>query len=151
MKLALLPFGIVGVIGIALVALWTFRTPSARRSNRDSLKETVESAVTNPVAFAKSHFTGGIGAIMLADPNTGVPVIHQVIAGSPAEAAGLRDGDVILKVNGVATSGQKLAQVVDSIRGFAAGSVALTVQRTGSTNLECVLRRSSWKRLGLPQ
>ena len=109
------------------------------------------SAVTGPVAFAKSRFTGGIGAIMLIDPKTGVPVIHQVMAGSPAEAAGLHDGDVVLKVNGIATSGQKLAQVVDSIRGFTGGGVTLTIQRTGSTNLEFVLHRSSWKHLGVPQ
>jgi C-terminal processing protease CtpA/Prc len=151
MKRALVAFGILGVIGVTLVALWTLRTPSPVRSKHDSLKKTVEAAITNPVAFAKSRFTGGIGAILLADPKTGVPVIHQVIAGSPAQAAGLRDGDIILKVDGVATSGQKLAQVVDSIRGFAAGSVALTIQRAGSTNLECVLHRSSWKRLGVPQ
>jgi S1-C subfamily serine protease len=148
MKRALLTFGILGVVGAALVALWTLRAFSAGRSNRDSLKETVESAITNPVAFAKSHFTGGIGAILLADPKRGVPVIHEVIAGSPAEGAGLCDGDVVLKVNGVATNGQKLAQVVDSIRGFAAGSVTLTIQR-GTTNLDCVLHRSSWRRLGL--
>jgi C-terminal processing protease CtpA/Prc len=151
MKRALLAFGILGVIGAGLAALWTLRTPSPVRSKQDSLKETVESVVTNPVAFAKSRFTGGIGAILLVDPKTGVPVIHQVIAGSPAAAAGLRDGDVVLKVDGVVTSGQKLAQVVDSIRGFAAGSVTPTIQRTGSTNLECVLHRSSWKRLGVPQ
>ncbi len=150
MKRALLTFGILGVIGAALVALWTLRIPSAGRPNHDSLKETVESAVTGPVAFARSRFTGGIGAEMAADP-TGVPVIHHVMAGSPAEAAGLHDGDVVLKVNGVATSGQKLAQVVDSIRGFTGGGVTLTIQRTGSTNLEFVLHRSSWKHLGVPQ
>jgi C-terminal processing protease CtpA/Prc len=151
MKRVLLAFGILGVIGAVLIALWTLRPFSAGRANQDSLKETVESAISNPVVFAKAHFTGGIGAIMLADPKTGVPVIHQVIAGSPAEAAGLREEDVVLKVNGVATSGQKLAQVVDSIRGFAASSVTLTIQRTGSTNLECVVHRSSWKRLGVRQ
>ena len=149
MKRALLTFGILGVIGAALVTLWTLRIPSAGRSNHDSLTETVVSAVTGPVAFAKSRFTGGIGAEMIADP-TG-PVIHHVMAGSPAEAAGLHDGDVVLKVNGVATSGQKLAQVVDSIRGFTGGGVTLTIQRTGSTNLEFVLHRSSWKNLGVPQ
>ena len=78
MKRELLTFGILGVIGAAvLVALWTLRIPSAGRSNHDSLKETVESAVTGPVAFARSRFTGGIGAIMLVDPKTGVPVIHH--------------------------------------------------------------------------
>jgi C-terminal processing protease CtpA/Prc len=151
MKPAVLGFGTLGVIVAVLIALWTLRTPSPVQSKHDSLKDTVESAITNPVAFAKSRFTGGIGAIMLADPKTGRTVIHQVIAGSPAEAAGLRDGDVVLKVNGVSTTGQKLAQVVDSVRGFVASSVTLTIQRTGSTNLECVLRRSSWNRLGVPQ
>jgi C-terminal processing protease CtpA/Prc len=151
MKRLPLAFGILVIIGATLVALWTLRARPSVRSNHDSLKETVESVITNPVAFAKSHFTGGIGVMVMADPTTGVPMIHQVIAGSPAEAAGLRDGDVILKVDGLPTDGQKLAQVVDRIRGLAAGSVTLTIQRTGSTNLECVLHRSSWTGLGLPQ
>ena len=73
------------------------------------------------------------------------------MAGSPAETAGLRAGDFILQVDGVATSGRKLVQNVESIRGFSAGSVTLTVQRTRSTNLQCVIHRSSWKNLGISQ
>jgi C-terminal processing protease CtpA/Prc len=134
-----------------LFALWAARTRSARRPGQESLNDTIHSAITNPVAFAKARFTGGVGAILLANPATGVQVIHQVLAGSPAEKAGLRDGDHILQVDGVATSGRTLAQIVDSIRGFAAGSVTLTVQRAGSTNLQCVIHRSSWKSLGIPQ
>ena len=74
-------------------------------------------------------------------------MIHGVVAGSPAEKAGLREGDHIIQVDGVPTSGRTLAQVVESIRGFAAGSVTLTIQRSGSTNLQCVIHRSSWKSL----
>jgi membrane-associated protease RseP (regulator of RpoE activity) len=121
MKRALLFLGILGISVAALLGLWRLGTPSAGRPNHSSLKPTVESAVTNPVAFAKSHFTGGIGALLLADPKSGVPVIHQVISGSPAEAAGLRDGDVVLKVNGISTSGQNLAQVVDDESNWSRG------------------------------
>jgi len=143
--------GPVAFIGIVILALWGAHTRSARRSGQESLKDTIHSAVTNPVGFAKARFTGGVGAVLRADPATGVPLVHNVIAGSPAEKADLRDGDRILQVDGVATSGRTLAQVVDSIRGFVAGSVTLTVQRNGSTNVQCVLHRSSWKSLGVPK
>ncbi|SRR6266571_611338 len=151
MNRALRAIGIGGIIGVAVFALWMARTRSARRSNQDSLSDTLHSAITNPVVFAKSRFTGGVGAILVADPATGVPLIHNVVAGSPAEKAGLREGDHIVQIDGVATTGRTLAQNVESIRGFAASSVTLTVQRKGSTNLQCVIHRSSWKSLGIPQ
>ncbi len=151
MNRALRVVGVFAVIGIALLALWAARTRSAGRPARESFKETIQSAVTDPVGFAKARFTGGVGAVLLADPATGVPVIHNVVAGSPAEKAGLREGDRILQVDGVATSGRTLAQNVDSIRGFAGVSVTLMVQRNGSTNVQCVIHRSSWKSLGLPK
>jgi C-terminal processing protease CtpA/Prc len=122
---------------------------SAKRSNHESLKDTIHSAITNPVKFAKARFTGGVGAILSDDPAAGVPLIQQIVVGSPAEKAGLRKGDHIIQVDGVATSGRTLAQIVESIRGFAAGSVTLTVQHTGSTNLQCVIHRSSWKSLNI--
>ena len=61
-------------------------------------------------------------------------------------------------LNGVTTGGRTVAQNIEGIssctivivispRGFVAGSVTLTVQRNGSTNLQCVIRRSSWNRL----
>lgn len=151
MKRLLLVVGLLGVIGAAPVAFWTIRAFSTGGAEQGTLKQTMESVVTNPVAFAKARFTGGVGALMFADSKTGLLVINQVIAGSPAEAAGLRQGDVVLKVNGLTTSGQKLAQVVARIRGLASSSVTMTIQRPGSTNLGCVLQRSSWNNLGLPK
>src|SRR6266480_3303763 len=149
MNRALRVAGIFAFIGVVVVALWAARTRSARRPNQESLNDTIHSAITNPAKFAKAHFTGGVGAVLLADPATGVPLIHNVVAGSPAEKAGLCEGDHIIQVDGVATSGRTLAQNVESIRGFAAGSVTLTVQRAGSTNLQYVIHRSSWKSLGI--
>jgi len=138
-------------IGVVVIALWAARARSARRSSQESLNDTIHSAITSSVEFAKAHFTGGVGAVLLADPATGVPLIHSVVAGSPAEKAGLREGDHIIQVDGMATSGRTLAQNVESIRGFVASSVTLTMQRAGSTNVQCVIHRSSWKSLGIPQ
>ena len=150
MNRALRVVGIFAIIGV-LFTLWVARTRSAKRSDQESLKDTIHLVVTNPLAFAKARFTGGVGAILQPDPATGVPLIRKVMVGSPAEKAGLREGDRIIQIDGVATSGRKLKQNVDSMRGFAAGSVTLTVQRNGSTNLQFVIHRSSWKSLGVPQ
>ena len=149
MNRALPVIGIFVVIAVVVVAIWTARTPSARRSNQESLQETMRSAITNPVAFAKNRFTGGVGAALGTDPATGALLIMKILAGSPAETAGLREGDHILQVDGIATRGRTLAENVESIRGFSAGSVTLTVQRAGSTNLQYVIHRSSWKSLGI--
>jgi len=143
--------GLFGFIAVVAIALWTAHTRSAKRSSQESLKETMHSAITNPIAFAKNRFTGGVGAVLVTDPATGLLLIKKVLVGSPAETAGLREGDYIVQVDGVATSGRKLVENVESIRGFSAGSVTLTVQRAGSTNIQCVIHRSSWKSLGISQ
>lgn len=108
-----------------------------------------ESAITNPVDFAKSHVTGGIGAMLLADPASGLPQIRGVVTGSPAQRAGLRSGDVILAIDGLTTRGRTLTQDIECIRGIASVSVALTIQRAGSTNLNCVIHRTSWSGMGI--
>src|SRR5215471_15964401 len=61
-----------------------------RNSKPGSVTRTVELAITNPVSFTKSHVTGGIGAVLLVDPASGLPRIQTVVAGSPAQKAGLQ-------------------------------------------------------------
>jgi C-terminal processing protease CtpA/Prc len=134
---------------MVVFALWIAHRRSTGRSVSESLKNTLDSAFSNSVRFTKAHFTGGVGAILKPDPVTGIPIIIQIVAGSPAEKAGLRKDDAIIQVDGVPTKGQLLAQTVDRMRGFAAGSVTLTIQRQGSTNLQFIIHRSSWNSLGL--
>jgi C-terminal processing protease CtpA/Prc len=143
--------GIFASIGVVVFLLWLARTHSVRRPGQESLKDTIHSAITNPAAFAKAHFTGGVGVIMSTNSANGLPQINEVMAGSPAEEAGLREGDVIQQIDGISTSGRTLAQNVESIRGSVLAGVTLTVQRNGSTNLQFVLHRNSWKRLGVPR
>jgi len=118
-----------------------------QRSGASKLQDTLHSALTNPVEFAKSRLTGGVGLILRADSATGSPIVQGVGVGSPAETAGLRIGDLIIRIDGSPTQGKPLAQVVQDIRGFTGAKVTLTVQRAGSTNLDCVIPRSSWNNL----
>ncbi len=67
----------------------------------------------------------GIGAyVSMEDGNL---TIVAPINGSPAEAAGILAGDIILAVNGESIAGQSLAQVIFLIRGPANSEVVLTV------------------------
>src|SRR5207244_2141810 len=60
---------------------------------------------------------GGIGA-SLRKPKTSDPlVIWRVFSGTPADKAGLKDGDVIAEVDGQSVSTMTVQTVVDLIRG----------------------------------
>jgi membrane-associated protease RseP (regulator of RpoE activity) len=134
----------VGLVLIFLLWLTGWRRHSKPHSS--PIARTIQAVVTNPLEFAKSRLTGGIGALMSVEPRTRLPRIEDVTPGSPAERAGLSPGDLIVKVDGVATGGRSLSQVVESIRGFSAGRVVVTVLR-GTTNVDCVIPRASWNTL----
>jgi C-terminal processing protease CtpA/Prc len=145
---------VAGVLLCLVIVVYGIRRLSLNSphpSRNGSVAQTVQSAITNSVGFAKLHVTGGIGADVFADSVSGLPEINNLAAGSPAERAGLREGDRILEINGVATRGRMLAQNIEGIRGFAIGSVGLTIQRAGSTNLNFVIHRSSWSSISAGQ
>src|SRR5438874_624820 len=85
--------------------------------------EVIKQFVANPLEFTTNNFKGGIGVAFGMDASSGLPSVHGVIPGTPAEAAGLRKGDVLLRINNTPTQGQSLVQVVDQLRGFTIGSV----------------------------
>ena len=60
---------------------------------------------------------------------TCVMVVVAPLAGSPAEAAGLRAGDHILEIDGTSTLGESVSSLVYEVRGEAGTDVTLTVQR----------------------
>jgi carboxyl-terminal processing protease len=69
----------------------------------------------------------GIGAYV--GQEGGLPVIVAPIEGSPAEAAGIEAGDIILRINGERTEGMTIDEVVSRIRGEPGTDVTLTVQQ----------------------
>ncbi len=80
----------------------------------------------------------GIGAYVELTTDGKVRIVGPQ-EGSPAEAAGIRAGDVILQVDGKPIQGMNLIQAVSLIRGPKGTKVTLTLQREGepeTINLE---------------
>ena len=71
----------------------------------------------------------GVGAVMSQSYDTGVITITQVYKDSPAEKAGLKDNDILYKVNGKEVTGKDLSKVVSKIKGKKGTTVKLTVLR----------------------
>ncbi len=96
----------------------------------------------------------GIGA-RLEDKNGNVTVVSP-LTDSPAERAGLKPNDIIIKINGESTENMSLDQAVDKIRGKEGTEVELTVYRTSvSDPIVMKITRSAilvpsvtWKMIG---
>ncbi len=142
------PFLIIACI-VAGLALWFWnsRHHQQGRPASPAFVAPLQSVLTNAVQSAKNHITGGVGVILRMDPASGLPIVQGVGVGSPAEAAGLHVGDLITQLNGMATAGQPLRQIVETFRGFTLASVSVTVRRAGITNLTFVIGRTSWNSL----
>mgnify|MGYP000903448501 CR=1 FL=1 len=81
---------------------------------------------------------GGVG--MELGVKDGAVVIISVFKGSPAEAAGLKPGDIITAVNGKSTYGESLDSAAGMVRGEPGTKVTLTVLR-GETSFNVTLTR----------
>jgi carboxyl-terminal processing protease len=73
----------------------------------------------------------GIGAYI--DVRDGQTIIVAPIEGSPAEAAGIQAGDLIMRVDGVETTGWTVEELVTNVRGPQGTTVVLTVIHPGET------------------
>jgi carboxyl-terminal processing protease len=82
----------------------------------------------------------GVG--MQVGPRDGRTVVMAPFVGSPAYRAGIRPGDVILKVDGKDTDGLSVAEVADLLRGPKGTVVRITVGREGADQpIEFVVTR----------
>ncbi|MBC6937195.1 MAG: S41 family peptidase [Chloroflexi bacterium] len=83
----------------------------------------------------------GIGALVETIEETGAIRIASVLEGSPAEAAGIQDGDIFIEVNGEDVTGLSQMELVIKVRGPAGTVVNLTMQR-GDQLLEFSVTRA---------
>jgi carboxyl-terminal processing protease len=97
-------------------------TPEELQANKDFLSGTF----------------GGIGATMAG--RNGQLVITAIQAGSPAEKVGLRQNDVVTRIDGRPTTGLTVNDAVGKIRGKVGTNVHLTTQR-GTQTLEVDITR----------
>lgn len=75
-------------------------------------------------SFTQGEFEG-IGAYI--EMRDGMPVIVAPIDGSPAKAAGIMPGDVIMSVDGVEVQGMTVSEVVERVKGPAGTQVELVI------------------------
>jgi len=82
----------------------------------------------------------GIGAELGTD-DSGNIVIVSPLAGYPADKAGLKPKDIISAVNGTATSGMSVDEVVSKIRGNPGTKVTLTITRGSAPAFNVAITR----------
>lgn len=103
----------------------------------DSLGDTGHTRFLSPQTLkqeedALSGHLQGIGAEISI--RNGQPIIVVPLPGSPAQKAGIRPGDTLVKVDGKDVTNLTLDQIVNLVRGPAGSSVTLTVIHEGDTN-----------------
>ena len=102
------------------------KDPYVEYYTKDELEETLNS---------NQGISYGIGAAISLNKEMDTAMINSVIADTPAEAAGLREGDIIYKVDGEDTVGMSVSQVVSRVKGKENTTVHLTIYREGESEL----------------
>ena len=86
----------------------------------------------------------GVGAALSQDKDSMQVTITHVYEGSPAEAAGLREGDIIVMVEDIEAVSMELSELVTHIRGEEGTSVHMQIYREGESDyLEFDVKRAN--------
>lgn len=84
-----------------------------------------------------------VGVGLHLQPGERYPKVLDAIERSPASEAGIKPGDLVIKVDGVDISQESLGKVVQKIRGPEGTKVHLTIRREGAADLELELARAN--------
>ncbi len=98
-----------------------------------------ESEYEEMLSDSHGEFTG-IGAELTRDDSH--PKILSPIDDTPSALAGIKPGDVILRINGEATESMSLKDAVDKLRGPAGTKVRITILRNGQKPFDVTLTRA---------
>jgi carboxyl-terminal processing protease len=119
-------------------------TVAARRcfeGTLDRYTTYLDSAATFEFEQTIAGRIGGIGVALTSD-TTGVFRIASVNLNSPALRAGLREGDTLVTVDGLAIRGRDFFEVLGRVRGTVGSRIHLVVRRGGTpAELDFTIRR----------
>lgn len=76
----------------------------------------------------------GIGTVLTQDAKTNVVTILHVYPGTPSQEAGLKDGDIIVKVDDIAGDSMELSELTTHIKGEEGTKVHIEVMRQGESD-----------------
>lgn len=93
--------------------------------------------------MTEGHF-GGVGMVMGLRKDNQFVVVSP-IEDTPAYKAGIKAGDILLKIDGEDLSGQSLNEVVKKIRGQDGSQVTLTLKRASEEAKDITVTRSDIK------
>ncbi|MGF1542681.1 MAG: carboxyl-terminal processing protease CtpA [Pleurocapsa sp.] len=80
----------------------------------------------------------GVGLQINVDPKTQLVEVISPLAGSPAEAAGIKARDLILEIDGVSTKALTLDEAAAKMRGVTGTKVTLKIQRYDTEKIKNV-------------
>lgn len=86
------------------------------------------------VSNSNQGISYGIGAYISLNEEMNMAMISGVIEDTPAQEAGLREGDIIYEVNGESTQGLSLTAVVNRVKGREGTTVHLKIYREGEAD-----------------
>jgi carboxyl-terminal processing protease len=100
-----------------------------------ALGDTGHSVFLTPEEYQafQTSLSGQVAGIGVFISSTGELKVNRVLPGSPAEAGGIKAGDLITAVDGVSAADWTYTQLASKIRGKAGTSVKVTVVHAGST------------------
>jgi carboxyl-terminal processing protease len=98
-------------------------------SNLDDYSSFLDQEETKAYEATLTGQFSGIGVVLEPKPSVDGIVIDSVLPDSPAEKAGLLDGDILLKVDGNSLAGKTVTEAVVLIRGAAGTTASILVKR----------------------
>ncbi|TKX31354.1 S41 family peptidase [Campylobacter aviculae] len=109
-------------------------------SNLDAHSSFLNEKDFNDMKIQTNGEFGGLG--ITVGMKDGALTVVAPMEGTPADKAGIKSGDIILKINNEATLGMNLNDAVDKMRGKPKTEITLTIFRKGSTKpFDIVLTR----------
>ena len=126
-----------------LAAALLLAVPAAWAGEKAKEKCTYDTQSCLNYMSTKLRTSGWIGVELEADEG-GVYVVKKVVAGSPAQSAGLQPGDGLLALNGVAMTPENEKKLGEIRQSMKPGTQATYTVRRGAGTKDLTITLGSW-------